>query len=115
MECVAMKHVVTSAAIAAFLVLPSAGLAFAGVGHPSGTPAQPNASCETDPGPGAPGNSGSMSNTGSPFAEGGKAGTVYAGERTANGNSGNPASGNSGPDSNQASQYDVACVRPAPG
>src|SRR5262245_59922134 len=91
-ECVAMKHIVTSAAIAAFLVLPSAVLAFAGVGNPSGTTGPPNASCEQNPNP--PGNSGSVYNTGSPFAEGGQAGTVYAGERTLNGNSGNPASGN---------------------
>src|SRR5262249_15534011 len=97
-ECVAMKHIVTSATIAAFLVLPSIGTVFAA--------GQPVFTCGTAPALNIPGNSGS--NTGSPFADGGQAGTVYAGERTLNGNSGNPASGNSG---NQASIYDVACAR----
>jgi hypothetical protein len=104
-----MKHIIASAAIATFLVLPSAELAFAGAGNPSGT-GQPNASCETDTGARPPGNT--AGSPGSPFADGGKAGQVYAGERTTNGNSGNPASGNSGA---QASQYDVACVRGPPG
>jgi hypothetical protein len=103
-----MKHIIASAAIATFLVLPSAGLAFAGAGNPSGT-GQPlsNGLVECpDPGsmdPGSrPGNA--VSASGSAFNPDGQAGTVYAGEQDNNNN--NPKS---------VSQYDVACFRGPPG
>jgi hypothetical protein len=96
-----MKHIVASATIAAFLVLPSTGLVFA-AGNPVRT-GQPVFECPED-GSMGPGNA--ENTPGAPFnEEGGQAGTVYAG--TPPHNSGNGQTNDNG----QASIYDVACSK----
>ena len=101
-----MKHIVTSATIAAFLVLPSTGLAFA-AGNPQRT-GQPTFTCGDPGATNRPGNS--EFNNGSPFADG-HAGTVYAG--TAADPTIGPHNNGNGQmnDNGQASNYDVACAR----
>src|SRR5262245_41852254 len=111
MECVAMKHIIASATIAAFLVLPSTGLAFAEPIHTNLPPrtGQPAAECGEEGATNIPGNSGS--NSGSPFAEG-RAGTVYAGTALEPFPLGPHNQGNGQKNDNgQASNYDVACAR----
>src|SRR5262245_15343757 len=98
-ECVAMKHVVALATTAAFLVLPSVGIAFAGA-NPSGTGQPATQKCEDLTTPNPPGNT--ADSPGSPFADGGTAGDHYAGE------DGNPNASNN---SHAESQYDIACFR----
>jgi hypothetical protein len=101
-----MKHVLTSLAVSACLLVPSTGAVFA-TGQPgtsagvncgttsAGTLATPgNASLS----PGAPFNEPPPAGTGS----GGKAGTLYAGSGPG---SAHAASGNA------VSQYDVACLQ----
>ena len=95
-----MKTLMTTVALGALLVFPSGGLVFAG---------QPSQECAEDSSQ-APGNSGNLNNTGSPFHEatdpdpGGKAGQVYAGS--------DQFVARETPASDKAvSQYDVACFR----
>jgi hypothetical protein len=96
-----MKTLITTVALGALLALPSGGLVFAG---------QPNQECAEDSSQ-APGKSGSLLNTGSPFHEandatgdpGGRAGQVYAGSQTVNSKN-----------VHSVSQYDVACTKQLP-
>jgi hypothetical protein len=93
-----MKTLITTVAVSALLTLPLAGLAVAG---------QPNQECAEDSSQ-APGNSGNLLNTGSPFHEandttgdpGGRAGQVYAGSQDVNSKN-----------VHSVAQYDVACTK----
>ena len=97
-----MKHVIAPLAISASLLLPLGGATLAGQ---PGTNAGVNCGMIGPTGGITPGNSGSSSNTGSPFA-GGKSGSVYA-----NAYNGSPPSTNPNAKSplNATSQYDIAC------
>jgi hypothetical protein len=100
-----MKRVMAPLTIAACTLLPSAGTALAGQ---PGTNAGVNCGTISATGQDAtrtPGNSGSSTNTGSPFA-GGKSGSVYA-----NAYNGSPPSTNPNAKSplTATSQYDIAC------
>ena len=86
-----MKRLIAAGLITAALVVPPAASALA---TSTGTPGQPNQSCEEQTM--RPGNASSA--PGSAFNPDGKAGTVYAGQQPQN--SRNTAS---------VSQYDVAC------
>jgi hypothetical protein len=88
-----MRKRLTSMAGAAVLLFSAGGTALAAS---TGTPGQPNQSCEEQPM--TPGNAANA--PGSAFSPNGTAGTVYAGEQPQNSN--NPAS---------VSQYDVACLQ----
>ena len=96
-----MKTLITTVALGALLVFPSGGLVFAG---------QPSQECAEDLSE-APGNSGNLNNTGSPFHEaneetgdpGGRAGQVYAGSQDVNSKN-----------SHSVAQYDVACFSGSP-
>ena len=86
------------AVVVLVLCLAVAGPALADNPNP-GNPGQPGQTCQLlGTPPPSPGNS--ANNTGSPFAPGGQAGTVYAGTQPQNSN--NP---------NSVSQYDVACFQ----
>ena len=88
-----MRKRLTAVVIGAVLLLSIAGPA---VATSTGTPGQPNQSCEDQST--RPGNA--QSAQGSAFNPDGQAGTVYAGEQPQNSN--NP---------NSVSQYDVACFQ----
>jgi hypothetical protein len=91
------KFIATGSAVAALALMAPLG-AFAGDPH-TGTPGQPNQSCQAEPS--TPGNAANA--PGSAFNDAGKAGTVYAGTQPQN--SKNPKS---------VSQYDVACFQVSP-
>ena len=95
-----MKHIVSSLAIIACLLVPTAGMVFADNVHTGGATGQPGQTCQnftTYPAV-TPGNT--FNAGGSAFNPGGQADSVYAGAQMQN-------SGNS----KSVAQYDVACFQ----
>jgi hypothetical protein len=89
-----IRKLILGVSVSTAILVAGASAAFADT--TTGTPGQPNQSCQAQPS--TPGNAASA--PGSAFNTSGKAGTVYAGTQPQN--STNP---------NSVSQYDVACFQ----
>ena len=101
-----MKQIIAPLAIAACMLLPSAGAAFAAA-QPNGQPGAANGN--TCGMPGATSTPGQSANAGgSPFNPTGQAGNVYAG------NPGTASAAHSGSPLTAISEYDVACFKETP-